>query len=239
MCDPVTAAGLALSAGGTFLQQREQNKNISRANKAKEGAYTAHTIRQKKFQDEAGAAFNENINNQGADNFAERQDEEAGRIKQAFGEIRTTPDYQQGIVASAPKNVVIARQRASEEAGAETDRDVDNFARLNSFQGATFNQGLDRNKFTRAFGNIADTATRDSRLLPLEISAAATNSQKAPSAFPAIVSAAGKGLSLYGAANPGSSFFNKTVEGPLPVSGVGPGVPVEQQGLFSKAFGGF
>lgn len=239
MCDPMTAAGLALSAVGTGLQIKNQNDNISRANEAKTGAYQDYINRQRGFQEESASAFGDNINNQGADNFADRQEDEQDRITKAFGEIRTTPDYQQGIVASAPKNVVIARQRASEEAGAETDRDVDNFARLNSFQGATFNQGLDRNKYARAFGGIADRAVRDTNLLSLDINQAVNNSQKPAGPLPTLLSAAGKGLSLYGAANPGASFFDKTIEGPLPASGVGPGVPVQQPGLFTKAFGGF
>lgn len=238
MCDPVTAAGLALSAGGTFLQTREQNNNISRANQAREDAFTAHTIRQRGFQDEAGAAFNENIQNQGSDNFQNEKENEANEIKQAFSDIRTTPDYNQGLVSSTPKNVVIARQRASDEVNAETDRNVDAFATLNGYQNAGFNQGLSRNQYARAFGDIQDRAGRDTGLLNLDINQAVNNSQKASSALPAIISAAGKGLSLYGAANPGSSFFNKTIEGPLPASGVGPGIPTQQAGLFSKAFGG-
>ena len=216
MCDPVTATGIALSAGGSLLQSREQNKNAKRAMNAKNQAYSESMNRQSQFQDEAGQAFNA---------------------------IRTTPDYNQGAVSSTPKNVVIARQRASDEAGAETDRDVGSFATLNGYRGAQFNQGLDSNRFARAFGNIQDSASRDARLLPMEMSAAENNSQKAPGILPVLMSAAGKGLNLYGAANPGSTFFDGMVQqtpnriaNGIPVPGT---KPVFQQGLFSKAFGGF
>lgn len=231
MCDPVTAAGLALSAGGTFMQQREQNKNISRANKAKEGAFAEHQQRQGVFQDESAAAFNTNLDNQGKDSFEDQRGEEANRIEQAFGDVRTQPVYNVGLSSNAPKNVVVARQRASDEAGAETDRDVGNFANLNAYKGTQFNQGLSSNAFARAFGGIQDKASRDARLLPGEISAAATNSQKAPSLFPTLLKAAGQGMSAFGSA--GGSFTN-TVEGGLPTSGIGPGAPVTQYGLFSN-----
>ena len=209
MCDPVTATGLALSAGGTFLQSREANNNVKRGNQARQDAYEAHQIRQRQYQDEAGAAFNTNIQNQGADSFQDAKANEADRIKQAFTNIRSTPDHIVGIPTSAPKNVVLSREREGAEVDAETDRNVNAFANLNGYRGAQFNNGLSQNAFGRAFGNIQDAAGRDSSLLGADINQAYNNSQRSPSAFPSLLKSGGQALSLYGSAGNGdfSSIF--------------------------------
>lgn len=237
MCNPALI-GMGIAAAGTAMQSRETNKNISAANKAKEGAFEAHQIRQGAFQDEAGAAFNTNLDAQGQESFDADRDAEADKIKSAFGEIRTTPDYNVGLQGSAPKNVVVARERESANASDETDRDVSAFAKLNGYKSAQFNSDLSRSQFGRAFGNTQDEANRDVRLLSGDLVSAAANSQKSPSALPVILKAGGQALSMYGAANPNTSFMNTTVQGPLPANGVGPGAPVTQPGLFSQAFGG-
>jgi hypothetical protein len=215
MCDPITATGIALSAGGGFLQAREADKNARRVTNARNDAFAEGMYRQRQFQDESGQAFNDNVDAQSRENFDEEQDKEVERFKQAFGGVRTQPDYNTGLRPSAPKNVVIARERESNKASDETNRDVDNLALLNSYGGASFNQGLDRSQFARLFGNIQDKASRDSRLLPLEIEAAGNNAQKGPSLFPALLKTAGQGLSIYGAANPGSTFLDQQAFGPL------------------------
>lgn len=231
MCDPVTAAGLALSAGGTFLQQREANKNAKRVANAKNQVYEQNMIRQQQYADEAGAAFNHSTNQQGREEFDQQKKVEADRIKQAFEGRRTQPDYNLGNQSSAPKNVVLARKRASDEAKAETDRDVDNLSQLSGYGGALFNSGLDRSEFARLFGNIQDEASRDSRLLGLDLQAAANNAQKAPSLFPTLLKAGGQALTGFGAS--GGSFTN-TVEGPVAAGTFGPGAPVTQYGIFQN-----
>jgi hypothetical protein len=230
MCDPVSA-GLVLSVGGSFLESREAEKNAKRVQNAKNNAYEANMIRQRQYADETGAAFGENINKQGRENFDDQKEAEADRVEQAFNSIRTTPTADTGLVASTPKNVVIARERANAEAGAETDRDVGNLANLTGYQGAMFNQGLDRNEFARLFGNVRDKASRDANLLGLDMQAAANNAQKGPSLFPTLMKTAGQGMSMFGA---GGGSFSNTVEGSLPASGIGPGAPVTSYGVFNK-----
>jgi len=230
MCDPVTAAGLALSMGGTYLQQREADRNAKAVANARNEAFAAHTIGQQKFADEAGAAFNHNITKQGKENFDEQRNAETARIEQAFNERRVQPDYNTGLTANAPKNVVLARKAASDEAAAETNRDVGNNAALQSYGGALFNQGLDRSEFARLFGNVQDKAGADTRMLPLKIQAAGNNAQKAPSIFPTLMKAAGTGLSLFGSA--GGSFTNQVPGAPLPNGVYGPPAPITEYGLF-------
>ena len=204
MCDPLTATALTLSAGGSYLEQRDAKKNAKRVQNAKNSAYETGILRQRQYQDEAGQAFSENIDKQGRENFDEQKESEGQKFKQAFSDLRTTPDYNQGLTASAPKNVVLARQSASDEATTETNRDLLGLANLQGYGGALFNQGLDRNQFGRMFGNIQDQASRDSNLINLDVQAAGNNANKAPSLFPTLLKTAGTALSIYGAANPGT-----------------------------------
>lgn len=212
MCDPVSLTALALSAGGTFLESREQQKNAKRAMNAKNDAFQQHTDRQNQFADETGQAFGDNTRQQGREAFDEKKEEDIVARKQAFGNIRTTPDYNMGAPTSAPKNVVLSRQAASDEASAETDRDVDASSRLSGYGGSLFDQDLDRNKFVRLFGGIQDKAGRDTKMLPLDMQAAATNSQKGQSMLPQLMKLAGAGMGMYGAAGaPGLSMGKQGV----------------------------
>lgn len=229
MCDPVTAVGLALSAGGTYLQSREAAKNEQRMTNARNQAFTDNMARNTQFAADAGSIQANNTKAQGREKFDENREAEAEKIKQAFADVRTQPDYNIGLTADAPKNVVLARQKASEDAAAKTDRDVSNQAALSGYGGALFNSGLAQTDFSRLFGNIQDKAQANTRLLPIEMSAAANNAAKSPSLFPTLMKAAGTGLSLYGAA--GGSFSN-TVPGPMPAGVYGPGVPQTSYGLF-------
>lgn len=229
MCDPVTAVGLALSAGGTFLQQREQSRNEQRMMNAKNQAFHDNMARNTQFAAEAGAQQKQNTDNQSRESFDEQRESEGEKLKQAFTEIRTQPDYNIGLSANAPKNVVIARQQAADAAAAKTDRDVNNNAALQGYGGALFQGGLGQNEFARLFGNIQDKAGANTRMLPLEMNAAANNASKSPSLFPTLMKMAGTGMSLYGSA--GGSFSN-TTEGAMAPGMFGPGAPETSYGLF-------
>lgn len=229
MCDPVTAVGLALSAGGSYLQSKEQEKNNKRVMNAKNQAFAANQGRNDQFAAEAGAQAKNNANRQGRQQFDEQKATDKEKRVQAFNDIRTQPDYNVGLTSNAPKNVVIARQKASEDVGAKTDRDVANNAELQGYGGALFQGGLGQNEFARLFGGIQDKAGANTRMMPLEMNAAANNAQKAPSLFPQLMKTAGQGLSLFGSA--GGSFSN-TVEGPMAAGMYGPGAPQTSYGLF-------
>jgi hypothetical protein len=229
MCDPVTAAGLALSAGGTYLQSREAVNNENRATAAKNQAFTQNMGRNRQFAAEAGSQAANNVQNQGREKFDENRQEEAEKQVQAFNDVRTQPDYNTGLVSNAPKNVVLARQSASEDAAAKTDRDVENNAALQGYGNALFNGNLSQSNFARLFGGIQDKAGANTRMLPLEMNAAANNAQKAPSLFPSLMKAAGSAANIFGAA--GGSFSN-TIPGQMPPGVFGPGAPVTSYGIF-------
>lgn len=237
MClDPVSLTAMALAAGGQYLQSREAAQNQNRITDAKNAAYEANMLQQRKYQDEAGAAFNHSVDQQGRDSFDQQAQSAADEVKQAFSGIRTQqPEYNNtGMPTSTPKNVVIAQKAANDKADSETNRNVDNLSALTGAQGALFKQGLDRSEFARLFGNTQDAAAGKMRLLPIEMSAAANNANKAPSLFPTLLKGAGMALGMYGAANGVTSFGDKVVEGPIPMGAYGPGLPTTQPGLFTK-----
>lgn len=246
MCNPVTATALALSAGGTYLEQREAKKNADRVTDARNNAYEASMIRQRQFADESGTAFNHSLQNQGREAFDQQATAEADRTKQAFARIETQPDYNNtGMLASTPGNVAAANKEAVNKADQKTNRDLEGSAKIRGYGGALFNQDTSRNDFARLFGNIQDKASGQTRLMPIEIQAAGNNASKSPSLFPTLMKAAGMAMGMYGAGNGITSFGDKMVQGPLPASGIGPGAPVMQPGLFTnlkqlpqKAFGG-
>lgn len=230
MCDPVTAVGLALSAGGTYLQSREAARNEQRVTNAKNAAFVENINRNNQFAAEAGAQAKRNVQGQSREAMDEDRQAEAEKQIRAFNDIRTQPDYNIDLADATPKNVVIARKQAADDANQKTDRDVANQAALSGYGGALFNSGLGQTEFSRLFGNIQDKAGANTRLLPLEMSAAANNASKSPSLFPTLMKAAGTGLSLYGSA--GGSFSN-TIEGARPTANfIGPMPSQTSYGLF-------
>lgn len=229
MClGPEVIAGLALSGAGTYLQSREQANNERRMASAREGAFAQNMARNTQYAADAGSIQANNTQKQGSENFGIQKEAEADKIKQAFANIRTQPDYNVGLSEGAPKNVVIARQQASEDAAAKTDRDVANKAALEGYRGAMFNSGLDQSDFARLFGGIQDKAGANTRLLPIEMNAAANNANKGSSLFPTLLKAAGMATSLYGGA--GGTFSNAPLQGPT-MSGAPLG-GAKQYGLF-------
>jgi len=226
---------MALSAGGTFLESREANKNAKRAQSAKDNAFQIGMNKQRQFADESGAAFGSNINNQSRQSFDQNSNVEGDRLKQAFGNIQTQPDYNSGTLASTPNNVMQSRKESVNKSDQQTARDLTGLSALNGTQGALFEQDLSRGRFGRLFGNIQDKASAQSRLLPLEMEAASTNAMKAPSLFPTLLKLAGTAGSIASAGSGITSFGDKVVQGPLPRGGMGPGAPMKSPGLFSTA----
>lgn len=237
MClDPVSMTAMALAAGGQYLQSREAAKNQNRMTEAKNAAYVDNMNAQHRYQDEAGAAFNHSVEQQGREQFDQQAQKASDQVKQAFADIRTQPDYNTltAMPGSTPKNVVIAQKDADSKYGAQTERDVNNQAALSGYGGALFNQGLDRSEFARLFGNTQSAAQGKLNLLPIEMSAAANNANKAPSLFPTLLKGAGMALGMYGAANGITSFGDKVVEGPVAAGAYGPGLPTTSPGLFTR-----
>jgi len=215
MCDPVTIGALALSAGGSFLESREQNKNAQRVQDAKNNAYATGMTRQRQYADETHGDFNKNLETQGKEGFDTQAAKEKSRFVDAFDNVATPSADYNAVPSSAPKNVVIASQRANATAKDKTTRDVNNMAGLSSYGNAMFNQNLDRSQFARLFGNAQDKASSDARLIPLDMQSAGNNAQKQASMLPQLMKFGGMGLGMYNTMNPGS------ISGLFGSSGVG------------------
>lgn len=244
MCDPVTAGALLLSAGGTYLESREAAKNQDRITDARNNEFQRQMIKQRQYADESGAAFNHSINNQGREAFDEAAAAEGEKLKQAFGNLQTQPDYNNmGMLASTPGNVVAANKEAVNKADQKTSRDLEGMSKLTGYGGAMFKQDTSRNDFARLFGNMQDRASREAGLIPLEVSAAGNNASKSPSLFPTLMKGAGMAMGMYGAANGITSFGDKVAMGPLKpgqtwADMTTPGLFTNVKQLPTKIFGG-
>lgn len=244
MCDPVTATALALSAGGTYLESREANRNADRITDARNNAFQREMIKQRQFADESGAAFNHSIQKQGRESFDEEAAAESEKLKQAFGNVQTQPDYNNmGMLASTPGNVAAANKEAVNKADQKTSRDLEGLSKLRGYGGALFNQDLGRSDFARLFGNIQDKAAGQNRIMPLEIEAAGNNASRTPSLFPTLLKGVGMAMGMYGAANNVTSLRDKVAAGPLKPGQTWddmttPGLFTKVKQLPSKAFGG-
>ena len=209
MCDPVTAGlvimgvGAAASGAAAYKQTRHNNKNMKRAQEAKNQAFKESMERQRGYADEAGKAFDTSIQDRGADSFTAGLEDAAGNRMQAFdaGRLEAPTDYATG---DAPKNVQLYQNKVFGEAEDKSVRDNTNLANLNAFQDTLFNKGIQRNDYARAFGNLSDKAQRDANLLNLDMNSAAFNSQKNLSPFWSILGGAGQMASTGGGAMAGA-----------------------------------
>lgn len=204
MCDPVTAAvviatGMAASGAAAYKQTRHNNKNMKRAQNAKNAVFQANMERQRGYADEAGKAFDTSIEDRGSDSFKLGLEDASQNRLQAFneGRLEAPSDYSFG---STPKNVILAQDKAFGEAEDKSVRNNTGLAELSAFDDTFFNKGLGRNEYARNFGNLSDKAQRDAGLLGLDMNSAAFNSQKNLSPFWSILGGAGNMASMGGGA---------------------------------------
>src|SRR3546814_14129389 len=83
MCDPMTIAGLALSAAGTVAHGAAQ----SRVRRAQDARSAAESDRQRRLSDEASAAFQRSLANPGRESQDATQEDKTAK--------REAPDKQQ------------------------------------------------------------------------------------------------------------------------------------------------
>ena len=216
MCDPVSAAvvigGLVTSAVAQRNQTKQGNRNAQAVQTAKEAAYRQGIARQDTAAAEAREGFNTSLNQQGADAFGDTLADAAGQRLGAFNEASTTPgDYSRDV----PKNVRLAQEQAFGESSDKTSSRNQALAALTGYGDASFNQGLARNKYARAFGNLSDKAQRDRGLIQLQMQNAANNAFKGPSASLGAAKQIGQLAASYGAAGtPGINTTGATVARP-------------------------
>lgn len=208
MCDPLTAGSMALSAAGSYMQAREGAKNAGRATAAKNRVFQEGMDRQQGYANEAQEAYRPMVQGQGAEAFGNKMAQSVGSREQAFNDARIAPPAYN---FSAPKNVQLAMEQAFGDKGAETQRNTDALARLGAYGDTQSNMVLDRNAYARVFGNLADKAQGDVRLLPNAMNAAANNSQKSGSFLPTLMQMAGGAGTMVGAG--GGKAFGRIIDG--------------------------
>src|SRR3546814_17979108 len=80
MCDPMTIAGLALSAAGTVAHRAAQ----SRVRRAQDARSAAERDRQRRLSDQASAAFQRSLANQGRESQDATQEDRPSQLDETY-----------------------------------------------------------------------------------------------------------------------------------------------------------
>lgn len=198
MCDPVTAAGAALSAAGTIYNAREQAKNQARAVNASNAATMAEMERQRGFQREADESFARTLGMTGAQATGEQRQRGQENRNQLAARIAPNIDFTEALPQSTPQVVRSNIAAASANQTAESDARARALAALQSYGDGSFGQMLNIGRGANQMRDINAASTGSANLLGLDRQAAARNAQQAPSMFGDVLGMAGQGLSLAG-----------------------------------------
>ena len=171
MCDPLTLGGIALSAGSMLVN----NMAESRVAKAREGAMTAESIRQRKLDQEA-EALNAASRNQYKD-FGEQQDAKAADVAEFFRQqnqaIPQTEAAPTETMPSSASNIVVQEQKKqAAKAKAYGDQQADAMGALRSFGDLLGDTSRVQARNAADIGTIGGFKRGSSAILPLELEAA-------------------------------------------------------------------
>lgn len=200
MCNPM-AIGMAVSAAASYKQSRDQEKNQRRIQDAQNRVFSEGLVQQQQHADDNRELFNPVIQQQGKEGFSDKLQETVSDRTKAFDNFRieAPSDYS---FSSTPKNVILSQNKAFDDANAVTKRNTENLAQLSGYNDALFNQGLERNKYSRAFGNLSSMAQGDANLIGLNMNSAANAAYKPINPLYPILGSAGKLYGYYGASQP-------------------------------------
>lgn len=178
MCDPLTIAGVALTAGSTVANYAAQQK----VQRARDDAMAAERIRQQGLDKEAAA-----LNTQSQDRYQDfegQQDQKAGQLAEYFtGQDVAEPSAEAALPTSA-SNITVAEE-AKQRAGAKafTDRSGQALGELRSFGDLMGGLGRLQARDATEIGQIGGFKRGSSGVLSYELDDA---------------SRAGDGLKLFG-----------------------------------------
>lgn len=197
MCDPVTIAGVALSAVGSGVSAMEQQKNAERGVAARRAAAEAELQRQKVFRDEAQPMVSSATQQTGAEqSLADLLTAQTKRSDAMTGAV-TQDAYTPALPSGGDANNEVVRKMT----GAADDARA-NAARAGKLQGwgdVGANQGLNLASTARGLNTVTDLAGGSVRLLPFEQDAAEYNAtRKGPGMLGDLLGLAGKGIGLAG-----------------------------------------
>lgn len=172
MCDPLTIAGIALTAGSTIANTIGAN----RVQKARDDALAAERIRQRQLDQEAEAL------NVGArdryENFEGKQEEKASQLGDYFTE--QAAEAGAGNAAAAQSmlptsgSAITVREEAKQRAGAKdfTDQQGQALGQMRSFGDLLGGIGRNQARDATTIGQIGGFKKGSSGIVPLELEAA-------------------------------------------------------------------
>ena len=174
MCDPVSIS-LALTAAGATAQAAAQ----SQSRKAMEGAQQAERIRQKGFQDQSQAAFDESLGHAQASNqTADQSNAEASRkasYDKATADARAPVEATgQNLAGDASTNKVVNTEQAAQAAKAQGYAGQQGAAKaaLQGFGDTQLGNALYNARQMQSQGVIGNAMQGSSAVLPFEVQAA-------------------------------------------------------------------
>jgi hypothetical protein len=220
MCDPITIASAAMTAGSMVVNQMAANK----VEKAREGAMTAENLRQRRLDEEATA-----LNNASRDRYNgfEGQQDEKGKSLASFfdaqNEQRQVNPLQGAPTETIPEsgnNVVLQEQRKQQDkVRAFSTQQAEALGNLRSFGDLLGDTSRLQARDAAQVGTIGGFKKGSQAVLPLELEAA-NNKGAGLRMFGDILGGVGQLGMGYGTtralANGGDTLFTKmaAVQGP-------------------------
>lgn len=206
MCDPLTIASMAVSAGTTMYQNQQQAKNMARMAEARNSATEDNFRRQDVLRSESKQQFGDVLNKFSPGEQAGRE-AAAGTRRASLTEaaIPQNNPYA-GVSTRAPSIVQNEVKRQVGEAGMRAGQQAGAGAKLASFGDVLLNNNIDLGRAQGQIRQTSDFSRGVAHLLPLEQNAAMNNAYKAPGGLSNLVKLAATGGTLAGAAGLGPTW---------------------------------
>lgn len=192
MCDPMTAAGIAASAGGALISGNEANANARRAQEARNAATQAELARSKVYGEKSRGEFDKSMG------LYAPGAQEASRAAATdnIGSVLTgnAPTAEQVgtlTTASAPRVVAEAENATLGDVFTRAGQSNINLANLKGYDQNTFDTNLNVNQQGRNIDQYGDFARVSAGVNQGEQRAAANNAKKTSSGIGELLSFAG------------------------------------------------
>lgn len=198
----LVAGGLA-QAGGSYLNTQNANKNAQAKINAKNNAAAQETQRQKQFQLNNDAALNTSLNQFDKETRDTNFGDLVASREQAYA--ANAPAEQEFAAISADAPQVVKEDKAKRVATelAKSKAQAKALAKIGGTADLFQNNGLSINSAANKIGTTNNLARGSLDVNRIEQVAAANNAGNKSSMFGDLLSAAGAGAGLYGAANGG------------------------------------
>jgi hypothetical protein len=173
MCDPLTIAGIALTAGSTVANNAAANRQA----RAQASAMSAERSRQRMLDDESRGVNQQALGR--FDNIGEQQQAKAAELTEQFsGEANRGADLISAILPQSSSNITNdndARER--EKATGFADQQGEAMARMRSFSDMFGGLGRDTAQDASQLGMLGGFKRGSQGVLPFELESAAMKGQ--------------------------------------------------------------